>query len=64
MLDDAGYDVEVREGLGGTFVNYEALKKGEINTYVEYTGTAYSQILKKPPLNDWDSQPLKTPDAL
>jgi hypothetical protein len=27
MLDDAGYDVEVREGPGGTFVNYKALGK-------------------------------------
>ncbi|WP_462273018.1 glycine betaine ABC transporter substrate-binding protein [Methanohalophilus sp.] len=58
ILDDAGYDVEVREGLGGTFVNYEALKKGEINTYVEYTGTAYSQILKKPSLDTWESQTI------
>ncbi|WP_370574124.1 glycine betaine ABC transporter substrate-binding protein, partial [Methanomethylovorans sp.] len=32
MLEDAGYETDVVEGLGGTFVNYEALKKDEINT--------------------------------
>ncbi|WP_333787981.1 glycine betaine ABC transporter substrate-binding protein [Methanomethylovorans sp.] len=56
MLEDAGYKTDVIEGLGGTFVNYEALKKDEINTYVEYTGTAYSQILKEPALEVWDPE--------
>lgn len=56
MLEDAGYKTNVVEGLGGTFVNYEALKKDEINTYVEYTGTAYSQILKLPALEVWDPE--------
>ncbi len=60
MLEDAGYETDVIEGLGGTFVNYEALKKDEINTYVEYTGTAYSQILKKPPLEVWDPEVVYT----
>ncbi|WP_370573882.1 glycine betaine ABC transporter substrate-binding protein [Methanomethylovorans sp.] len=60
MLEDAGYETDVVEGLGGTFVNYEALKKDEINTYVEYTGTAYSQILKKPPLEVWDPEVVYT----
>ena len=56
MLEDAGYETDVIEGLGGTFVNYVALKKDEINTYVEYTGTAYSQILKEPALEVWDPE--------
>ncbi len=54
LLEDRGYSAEVKEGLGGTFVNYEALKKGDIQAYVEYTGTAYSNILKLPPLDAWD----------
>ncbi|MCL7410390.1 MAG: glycine/betaine ABC transporter substrate-binding protein [Methanosarcinaceae archaeon] len=54
LLEDSGYKTEVKEGLGGTFVNYEALKQGQINAYVEYTGTAYSQILKKPALDVWE----------
>lgn len=45
---------EVKENLGGTLVNNEALKKGDIQSYVEYTGTIYSQILKKLPLEEWD----------
>ena len=56
VLEDAGYETDVKQGLGGTFVNYEALKTGEIHTYAEYTGTAYSQILKLPPLEEWDPQ--------
>lgn len=56
LLEDNGYKTEVKVGLGGTLINYEALKKGQIQTYVEYTGTAYSQILKKPPLDVWDPQ--------
>jgi len=35
-------------------INYEALKKGNIDAYVEYTGTAYNVILKLPPLEQWD----------
>ncbi|MDF1532441.1 MAG: glycine betaine ABC transporter substrate-binding protein [ANME-2 cluster archaeon] len=56
LLEEHGYETDVKEGLGGTFVNYEALKQGQVNTYVEYTGTAYSQILNKPPLEVWDPQ--------
>ena len=56
LLEDNGYKTDVKVGLGGTLINYEALKKGQIHTYVEYTGTAYSQILKRPPLEVWDPQ--------
>jgi len=53
MLDN-GLQTEVKESLGGTMINYEALKKGNIDAYVEYTGTAYNVILKLPPLEQWD----------
>ncbi|WP_407355128.1 glycine betaine ABC transporter substrate-binding protein [Methanolobus sp. WCC5] len=56
VLEDAGYETDVKQGLGGTFVNYEALKAGQIHTYAEYTGTAYSQILNLEQLEDWDRQ--------
>ncbi|ADI75054.1 Substrate-binding region of ABC-type glycine betaine transport system [Methanohalobium evestigatum Z-7303] len=56
LLEDNGYNTEVEQGLGGTFVNYEALKQGQIDAYVEYSGTAYSQILKKPSPDTWDPQ--------
>lgn len=54
LLEDNGYKAKVKEGLGGTLVNYEALKKGQINVYVEYTGTAYNNILKLEPPEKWD----------
>jgi osmoprotectant transport system permease protein len=46
VLEHAGYDVERRFGLGGTLICYEALKHGEIDVYVEYTGTLAQAILK------------------
>ncbi|WMW21628.1 glycine betaine ABC transporter substrate-binding protein [Methanolobus mangrovi] len=56
VLEDAGYETDVKQGLGGTFVNYEALKAGQIDVYAEYTGTAYSQILNLSQLDNWDRQ--------
>jgi glycine betaine/choline ABC-type transport system substrate-binding protein len=44
--------VERRLGLGGTFICDHALRAGEIDVYVEYTGTAYTAILKRPPIGD------------
>jgi len=38
--------VERRLGLGGTDICNSALKRGEIDLYPEYTGTAYRSILK------------------
>jgi glycine betaine/choline ABC-type transport system substrate-binding protein len=50
-----GLPVERRLHLGGTFVCHEAITAGEIDLYVEYTGTAYSAVLKLPPIADRDS---------
>ncbi len=50
LMRDNGLQAEVKMSLGGTMINYEALKKGNIDAYVEYTGTAYNVILKLPPL--------------
>ena len=41
----AGVKVERRFGLGGTLIVYEALRAGEIDIYVEYTGTIAQAIL-------------------
>jgi glycine betaine/choline ABC-type transport system substrate-binding protein len=35
--------------LGGTFVCHEAIKAGQIDVYAEYTGTAYTGVLKHQP---------------
>ena len=44
--------VERRLNLGGTFICHQALIAGQIDAYVEYTGTALTAILKKPVLTD------------
>jgi osmoprotectant transport system permease protein len=46
LLERGGYRVERKFGLGGTLICYEALKHGEIDVYVEYTGTLSRAILK------------------
>ena len=42
------YKVDLKEGLGGTAICFNALKAGEIDVYLEYTGTAYGAILALP----------------
>ena len=38
--------------LGGTFVLHEAVRRGQVDGYVEYTGTAWTAILKRLPISD------------
>lgn len=47
-------DIKVnrRENLGGSEVCYEAQQKGDIDMYMEYTGTAYMNIMKEQANND------------
>lgn len=49
-------DLEARRRLhlGGTFVCHRALENGEIDLYVEYTGTALTAILDRPAVRDPD----------
>ena len=47
-LESKGLSVERRFGLGGTLICFEALVAGEIDVYVEYTGTIEQAILKLP----------------
>lgn len=44
--------VDRRLNLGGTLVCHDALVAGQIDTYVEYTGTGLTAILKLPPSTD------------
>ena len=44
--------VERKLYLGGTLLCHEALTAGKIDTYVEYTGTAFTVVLKNEPIND------------
>jgi osmoprotectant transport system permease protein len=51
MLDAKGIAVERRFELGGN-IPHESLLSGELDVYPEYTGTAYTAILKHPPITD------------
>lgn len=54
LMEDAGYPVDYKLRLGGTGMVHEALVNGEINVYIEYTGTALTVMLKEDPLSDPD----------
>lgn len=51
-------EVEVEEALGGVFVLHEAMKQGDIDMYVEYTGTGYLNVLKN------EYTPGQSPDEI
>lgn len=51
---DPRFRVERSFGLGGTGVVHGAIVRGEIDLYVEYTGTALLNMLKRRPLADRD----------
>ena len=48
VLELQGFAVERRFGLGGTLICFEALRNGEIDFYMEYTGTLSQAVLKVP----------------
>src|SRR5260221_7954453 len=51
-LQNAGFAAEVRQGMGGTIILWQALQGGKITLYPEYTGTIDEEILKtKQPLS-------------
>lgn len=54
LLEANGYPVDRKLGLGGTMVNAKALENGEIDVYVEYTGTSLLTILKRDLITDGD----------
>ena len=51
-LEARGLRVDRRLNLGGTFVCHQALVAGELDLYAEYTGTAFTAILKRKPVSD------------
>lgn len=50
-----GLPVERRLHLGGTFVCHQAIVSGEIDAYVEYSGTALTAVLERAPFHAPDS---------
>jgi osmoprotectant transport system substrate-binding protein len=55
--------VERRLGLGGTLLAHEALRKGQIDLYPEYTGTAELAVLKQKPSTDPMAAYMQVKDA-
>jgi osmoprotectant transport system permease protein len=54
LFEANGYVVQRKLGLGGTMIAFEALKRGELDIYPEYTGTLTSAVLKNPKLSRAD----------
>jgi osmoprotectant transport system permease protein len=48
LLENRGFAVERRFSLGGTLICFEALKRGSIDVYPEYSGTIEQAILQLP----------------
>lgn len=46
VLEDAGADVEIRENLGST-IAFDALRSGEIDVYIDYTGTIWATVMER-----------------
>ena len=54
-LERRGIEVTRRLNLGGSFICDRAIRSGDIDAYVEYTGTALAAILKQPAEKDPDA---------
>jgi osmoprotectant transport system substrate-binding protein len=52
LLENAGFSVERKLNLGGTPVAHEAILRGDIDLYPEYTSTGLLTVLKLDPLQD------------
>ncbi len=51
-LEERGFAVDRRLNLGGTTLCHEAVRAGAIDAYVEYSGTALTDVLKEPATAD------------
>ena len=61
MLERDGIEVERKLELGGNLA-HDGLIAGSVDVYPEYTGTAYTAILKKPPITDPETVYRETKD--
>lgn len=52
--NDTDIKVVRKENLGGSQVCFGAMKKGEIDMYVDYTGTIFVNVLNHKPVTDMD----------
>ncbi len=63
LMEDAGYPVEYQLRLGGSGLVHEALVEGEVNVYVEYTGTGLTVMLEEDPMSDPDETYARVKEA-
>ena len=52
LLEEEGFAVERRFGLGGTLICFQALTEGGIDLYAEYTGTLSQVVLGSPDVTE------------
>jgi osmoprotectant transport system permease protein len=52
MLENRGFKVDRRPGLGATEVAFSAVRSGAVDAYPEYTGTGLLAVLHEPPRSD------------
>jgi glycine betaine/choline ABC-type transport system substrate-binding protein len=52
LLEARGFSVDRRLNLGGTALCHAAVSAGQLDVYVEYTGTALTDILHRTPASD------------
>ena len=50
--DNTNLKVETHLGAGGTQVLFNAMRKGELDGYIDYTGTMYVDVLKHKPTSN------------
>jgi osmoprotectant transport system permease protein len=52
FLESRGFEVQRKLNLGGTNLCHQGVLSGELDAYVEYTGTALADILRQPTQSD------------
>lgn len=63
LLEDAGYEVDRQLNLGGTVVVHEATVNGDVDLYVEYTGTGLIAILGRELPETEEAEAAASPEA-
>src|ERR1700684_3561190 len=58
-----GIHVERKTNLGGTLLCHKALQAGQLDLYVEYTGTALTAVLNETPGGDSNSDDQRVKQA-
>jgi osmoprotectant transport system substrate-binding protein len=52
LLEKEGYSTEIQSGMNNAAL-YEAVKSGQVDMYVDYTGSVYYQLPDRQPVDRW-----------